>query len=104
MNEVPLLNYVVLFWGVFVALFQERFGKFQDLSPEMKQLVNAVFAYVVPAAVAWWVNPWWNADWGDPQQFVLALLTFLVPAFAWALGQFTHIFDATATKVRKNLK
>lgn len=88
-----LEGFVVALWGFFVSLVQERFGTFQDLSPRTKQLVNSLFAFVVPVLVQW-VAPVWKPEFGNTNEVVTALLTFLVPAaLAWSSSQFAHHFD-----------
>jgi len=97
-------EFAVMFWGVFVSLLEERFGKFQDLSPKAKQLVNAVAAFIVPAVLLWWVNPWWQADWGNSEEFVNAIIVLIAPAFVWAFSQLTHIIESTSKVYKQHIE
>ena len=99
-----LEGFVLAVWGVFVALVQERLGSFQDLSPNMKQLVNSIFAFIVPIVVQF-VAPIWRPEFGDTTEVVTAFLTFVVPAlFVWVSGQFGHHFDNLLNRAGKRLK
>lgn len=104
MIEFPMTEIMVAFWGVFISLLQERFGKFQDLAPRTKQVVNAITAFVVPAIAIWWVNPWWQTNWGDSEEFTAALITLVAPAFVWALSQLTHLVESSAEAYKSSAK
>lgn len=95
--------FILAVWGMLVALLQERFGAFQNLTPRVKGLFNAAFAYVVPAVVIW-VQPYWKLEFGDVNEVVLAALYILAPVVAWAVGQLFHLVDKNLTYGAKYLK
>lgn len=43
-----LVAIIVLGYGTATSFLQERFGKFNDLSPQVKQVVNSIINLVLP--------------------------------------------------------
>ena len=101
-GEVQLLNYIVLIWGVFVSMVEERFGVFQGLEPRYKQLVNSLLTFVVPGLANWLMTKGWNVDvFGSAEEFSNALLVFVVPALIWMVSQVTHFVDMKLSRWSK---
>lgn len=90
--EQTLTAIVLFLYGTFVSWVEERFGKFQDLTPSMKQLVNAILTIVVPG-IALWLAPLWRPEFGIPEDAANALLYLLAPAAIWLFSQIAHYFD-----------
>jgi len=81
-------------WGMFVSYVEERFGKFEQLSPRLKQTVNGFLTFVVPLLTEFFrVN-------ADPEQ-VIGLTLFFVPAIAWLSSQVAHGKDPATVKNRR---
>lgn len=93
-----LEGFVLALWGIVVSLVQERFGKFQDLPANTKQLINALLTFVVPAVVNF-VHPVWTPALGDESEVVTAALLLVAPVAIWVVSQFTHLFDRVLQKV-----
>ena len=89
---VSLLAIVGFFYAAGTSYIQERFGKFQDLSPTKKQLVNSVLNFIVPA-VAVFVQPYWKADFGSLDGALQSLFVLLVPVVVWLFSQVAHQID-----------
>jgi hypothetical protein len=89
---VSLVAILTFGWGTAVSYVQERFGKFEDLSPRMKQLINAVLAFVLPLVVVV-VQPYWKAEFGDINQVLTAVLLMGAPVLAWVVSQVMHQVD-----------
>jgi len=109
--EDQLLTFVILVYGAAVSWIEERFGTFQDLDARTKQLVNAVFGFVVPALVVWVVPGvkallgGWPVELGTPEAFTTSVLYLLVPVLIWLVTQAAHyidlVFDRAAKSHRK---
>lgn len=90
-------TFIIVIWGVFAAFLQERFGKFQDLSPKTKQLINAVLTVVIPAAAAY-LAPYWRPEFGDPTKVLTGGVIVLMPMIAWLASQVGHQIDRLLQK------
>lgn len=97
MNDQMVIG-VLMLWGVFISLVQERFGRFQDLSPRVKQVVNGVLTIGVPILVAY-LRPYWQANYGDANEVLMSALIILSPMFIWIISQATHIIDNLVKKI-----
>lgn len=96
MEYDPLLTLVIILYGSAVSWVQERFGKFQDLSPRAKQAVNAALGFFVPAIVTLLlgvVKVWPTTDLGTPEEFVTFVLLLLAPFAVWLVTQVAHWVD-----------
>lgn len=92
MVETFLVGVVLFLYGAFVSWAEERFGKFQDLSPSAKQGVNTALTLVLPAIVQV-VTPYWRPEFGAPDQVAQSLLYLIAPAFVWLSSQVAHRLD-----------
>lgn len=92
-----LETFVVALWGLFVSFVQERYGKFQDLPANVKQLVNALLTFIVPAVVTV-VAPYWKPELGDVNEVVTSGIILLVPVVAWLASQVGHQVDRVLQK------
>ncbi len=93
--DSPLLIFFALLWGMGVSYLQERFGTFDKLDPQAKQMVNAITSYVVPvvlAAVTKVFGEWPDAL-GSPEGFTAAILTLVAPVAVWLVSQVSHQLD-----------
>lgn len=95
MEYDPLLTLVVLLYGWAISWLEERFGGFNDLSARTKQLVNALFGFVVPAVAVYLpvLFGQWPGELGTPEGFVTFVLRLLVPVAVWLVTQVAHQFD-----------
>lgn len=94
----PLSVLVLGLIGAIVSWAEERYGKFQDLSPRAKQLTNAVLAFLVPVIVTW-LGGVWRPEFGDLTEFVNSMAALLVPAVIWFGSQVGHYLDKWLNKV-----
>ena len=105
--EDQLLAFVIVVYSWGVSWIQERFGTFQDLDAKTKQLVNAIFGFIVPAIVLWIVPAVtgvfgnWPAELGAPEGFVTTALMVVVPVFVWVLTQVWHYVDLSLERLAK---
>lgn len=99
-----LETFVLALWGFFVSAVEERLGKFDDLSPNMKQLVNALLAFAIPV-VAQYFAPIWQPEFGDINEVVKAGLFFVVPAIvAWVSSQGWHLVERNVKLIGNSFK
>jgi hypothetical protein len=105
--EDQILALVIFAYGFGVSWLQERFGKFEKLEPRQKQLWNSVFAFIVPAVVAWLVPLFttvfgsWPDALGDPNGLVGAVLRLAVPVLVWLVSQVAHYVDLGLNRAAK---
>ena len=92
-----LETFIIAVWGFFVAFIQERFGKFNDLPANVKQLINAVLAFIVPAVVVY-LQPYWLPEFGNINEVVTGGLLLFVPVVAWLASQIGHQIDRLLQK------
>jgi hypothetical protein len=92
MTSDPLGMVVLAIYAWAISWIEERFGKFQDLPPNMKQLVNAIFGLVIPAVVLW-LTPYWKPEFGALEPAVEQLLVVLTPIAVWLATQVFHYAD-----------
>jgi len=86
-------------WAAFVSYVEERYGKFVELPPNVKQWVNASLAVILPAIVIWITNhPWWQADFGNPETLLTELAWLFVPVVLFLVNQIAHQFDRLLQK------
>lgn len=88
----PVALFILALYGFFVSFLEERFGAFQNLPANVKQLVNAVLTFVVPAIVNI-VNPIWQPEFGDTSEVVRAVLLLAAPVVVWLISQVAHAVD-----------
>ena len=88
----PIALFILALYGFFVSFLEERFGAFQNLPANIKQLVNAVLAFVVPAIVQF-VTPIWQPEFGDASEVVKAVLLLAAPVVVWLVSQVAHAID-----------
>lgn len=93
----PLQLFVLALYGTFVSFVQERFGAFQDLSPRVKQLINSLLTFAVPAIVNF-VIPIWRLEFGDSSEVVNSALLLVAPVFVWLVSQVAHAVDKKLVK------
>ena len=98
------MDYLPVFttrWGLLVSFLEERFGKFQDLTPGQKQAVNAVLTFFLPIAVGFagsYIDPKYaNVD----QKAIVYMLLVLAPVLCYAASQAAHGIDKAA-QAKKN--
>ena len=88
----PVALFVLALYGFAVSFVEERFGAFQNLPANIKQLVNAVLTFVVPAVVNY-LNPIWQPEFGDASEVVQAVLLLAAPVVVWLVSQVAHAVD-----------
>ncbi len=89
---ISVLAIVTAVYGMGTSYLQERFGSFQSLSPQIKQLLNALINLAIPyAAVA--VQPYWRPDFGDLNAALQSLLLLFAPVLVWLFSQVGHQID-----------
>lgn len=88
----PVALFILALYAFFVSFLQERFGAFQNLPSNIKQLINAVLAFVVPAVVQF-VAPIWQPEFGDASEVVKAVLLMAAPVVVWLISQAAHAVD-----------
>lgn len=93
MDEVLILS----IYGVGTSWIQERFGKFTDLSPSLKQSINSILNLLIPYIVIF-IQPYWKVEFGNPTEVVSSLLLLLSPVFVWVVSQIAHHFDPARIK------
>jgi len=98
--EDPIVAFLVLVYGLFVAYVQERFGKFQDLNSNQKQLVTALTGFCVPLAVnvVRFLFGEWPVELGSPEGLAGAVLMLLAPIAVWLWAQIAHQLDRLLQK------
>jgi hypothetical protein len=84
--------FILAVYAFFVSFLEERFGRFQDLPSNVKQLINSVLTFIVPA-VANYLNPIWQPEFGDANEVVWAFSLLIVPAIVWLISQIAHAID-----------
>jgi hypothetical protein len=90
MDYLPIITTL---WGLLVSFLEERYGKFQDLTPGQKQAVNAVLTFFLPIAISF------AASYIDPkyanvnQQALVYVLLVLAPVVCYAASQAAHGVD-----------
>ncbi|MCL4296147.1 MAG: hypothetical protein KJ077_10485 [Anaerolineae bacterium] len=89
---VFLIGLVTVFYGTGTSFIQERFGKFHDLSPSVKQLVNAVINLVLPYVLVF-LQPYWRPEFGEVNAAVTSLFFLVAPVAIWVVSQVAHRFD-----------
>lgn len=94
----PLSVFVLAIWGIGVSWIEERFGAFQNLSPSVKQLINSVLTFIVPAVVNF-LTPIWRPELGDASEVVNAALFLVAPVVVWLFSQIGHYTDGWLGKV-----
>lgn len=87
-----------------ISWIEERVGKFETLSPSVKQFINAGATLVVPVFVAWSAG-WWAPAFGSAEGFFNNLIQLLAPAGiwlgSWLASQGWHYIDKGLAKVTK---
>jgi len=103
--ELTAMQVLILaIWGMAVSFIEERIGKFADIgSAGLKQVINATFAWGLPAVLTW-VGGWWKPEFGDAQQVVTSLFYLFVPVVAWLVSQIAHYADKWLKKVSATKK
>ena len=88
----PVALFILALYGFAVSFVEERFGAFQNLPANIKQLVNPVLTFVVPAVVNY-LNPIWQPEFGDASEVVQAVLLLAAPVVVWLVSQVAHAVD-----------
>lgn len=93
MENFGALQIIVLaLFAAAISYVEERFGKFQNLDANWKQVVNALLAVVLPVLLAW-SQSWWRPEFGDATQAWTQFIYLIVPIGAWLVTQVTHQAD-----------
>lgn len=95
MNDALLTFLVAVIttgYGTAVSWAEERFGKFHDLSPSMKQFVNAALTLILPYIVVF-VQPYWRLEFGNLEEVITSIVWLIVPALIWLVSQAAHAVD-----------
>lgn len=87
-----LIGLVTVFYGTGTSFLQERFGKFHDLPPTVKQLANAVLNLILPYILVF-VQPYWRPDFGELTAAVTSAFFLVVPVAVWVVSQIAHRLD-----------
>lgn len=88
----PLSLFILALYGTFVSFVQERFGAFQELPANVKQLINSILAFVIPLVVNF-ITPIWKPEFGDASEVVNAALLLAAPVVVWLVSQVAHGVD-----------
>lgn len=89
---VSVLAIVTFGYGAATSYLQERFGRYDLLTPAAKQLINAVINLVLPY-IAVFVQPYWRIEFGDLNQALNSLLLLVAPLLVWFFSQLAHQVD-----------
>jgi chromate transport protein ChrA len=103
-QTVPLLQLIVLLYAVAVSWIEERFGKFQDLEPNQKQLFNALAGFAVPLVFSFVTGLLgkWPESIGTPGVFTLAVVSLVASVVVWLLTQVAHYADLALVRLVGN--
>ncbi len=82
---------LLLLLGVFLSYVKERFGSFQNLSPERKKLVTLILTVVLPVRGSGTRN-------FENLQGLQGVITFIVPAIVYVGSQWGHQIDRILQK------
>jgi len=88
----PVSLFVLALYGSFVSFIEERFGSFQNLPANIKQLINSILAFVVPAIVNYLV-PVWRPEFGEASEVAWAVSLLAAPVVVWLVSQLAHAID-----------
>lgn len=89
---IALIGLVTVFYGTGTSFLQERYGKFHDLSPSVKQFANAVLNLILPYILVF-IQPYWRPDFGDLTAAVTSVFFLVVPVAVWVVSQVAHRLD-----------
>lgn len=93
MENFGALQVIILaLFAMFISYAEERFGSFQGLEANWKQVANSILAVVLPSLLAW-SQGWWRPEFGDAAQVWTQLAYLVIPIGAWLVTQITHQAD-----------
>lgn len=87
-----LVAVIITGYGSAVSFLEERFGKFQDLSPTAKQAINSLLTLVLPYVLVF-VQPYWRLEFGNPNEVITSAFLLVAPALVWLASQVAHAAD-----------
>jgi len=88
----PIPAFLIALYGTLISFIEERFGSFQSLPPNLKQLINSILTIVIPYIVLFF-SPVWKLEFGDPAQFWNSILMLISPFIIWLVSQLAHFGD-----------
>jgi len=95
---VTILAIITFAYGAGTSYLQERFGGYDKLPPNIKQLINSIINLVIPY-LAVFFQPYWRLEFGDLSQALTSLLLLVAPIAVWLFSQFGHQVDKALAKV-----
>lgn len=87
-----LIAFITTVYGTAVSFIQERFGVYETLPANIKQLINAILNIVVPYVVVF-VSGVWKPEFGNLEEVVTSVFLLLAPVLAWVVSQVAHSLD-----------
>lgn len=87
--QIFLLTLIGIIYSTGISWGQEQAGWFNNLSPEWKVRVNAVFTLIVPIAVQW-LTPYWRPEFGDLTNITYNVLLLVLPVGYYIWSQIAH--------------
>ena len=93
----PIPTFLIALYGTIISFLEERFGSFQSLPPNLKQLINSILTIIIPYIVLFF-SPYWKLEFGNPDLFWQSILTLLSPFIIWLVSQLAHYGDKALRK------